>query len=97
MSFLAHLNQTGYSIEKLEVLLRELKENGLTGIEGYYPEYTSEHISQYRALAQKLSLALSGGSDYHADMKPHIEIGVGTGDLRIPYYVLENIKRIKDK
>ncbi len=97
VSFLAHLNQTGYSIEKLEVLLRELKENGLTGIEGYYPEYTSEHISQYRALAQKLSLALSGGSDYHADMKPHIEIGVGTGDLRIPYYVLENIKRIKDK
>lgn len=97
VAFLAHLNQTGYDTEKLEEMLTDFKEHGLTGIEGYYPEYTDEHISQYRALAERLSFALSGGSDYHADMKPHIEIGVGTGDLRIPYYVLENIKRIKDR
>ena len=74
-----------------------LKEAGLNGIEGYYPEYTAEHTSRYRALAEKLSLAISGGSDYHADMKPHIQIGVGKGDLIIPYYVLENLKNILKK
>ena len=94
LAFLAHLNQTGYGIEELEKLLLQLKEAGLNGIEGYYPEYTAEHIAQYRALAEKLSLTLSGGSDFHGDMKPHISIGVGRGDLKIPYYVLENMKGI---
>lgn len=97
LAFLAHLNQTGYDLEQLENLLTELKEAGLIGIEGYYPEYTPEHTSQYRTLAEKLSLAVSGGSDYHADMKPHIQIGVGKGDLRIPYYILENLKNILKK
>ncbi len=97
LAFLAHLNQTGYDIQQLEKLLTDLKDAGLNGIEGYYPEYTSEHIAQYRALAEKLSLALSGGSDYHAAMKPHIEIGVGTGSLKIPYYVFENLKDIRQK
>lgn len=94
LAFLAHLNQTGYSLEQLEELLLKLQTAGLNGIEGYYPEYTAEQISDYRALAEKLSLCFSGGSDYHAAMKPHIQIGVGTGDLSIPYFVLQNMKNI---
>ena len=94
LAFLAHLNQTGYSLEQLEELLLKLKSAGLNGIEGYYPEYTAEQISDYRALAEKLSLCFSGGSDYHAAMKPHIQIGVGTGDLSVPYFVLQNMKNI---
>ncbi len=96
LAFLAHLNQTGYNLTELEELLTELKAVGLTGIEGYYPEYTPEHITQYRKLAEKLNLAISGGSDYHADMKPLIKIGVGNGSLSIPYYVYENLKNIKN-
>ncbi len=94
LAYLAHLNQTGYDIEQLEKLLIQLKEAGLNGVEGYYPEYTSEHTAQYRALAEKLSFSLSGGSDFHGGMKPHISIGTGKGDLVIPYYVLENMKSI---
>ena len=94
LAYLAHLNQTGYDIEQLEKLLIQLKEAGLNGIEGYYPEYTPEHIAQYRALAERLSFSLSGGSDFHGGMKPHISMGTGTGDLKIPYYVLENMKGI---
>ena len=97
LAFLAHLNQTGYDIEKTEELLLTLKDAGLNGIEGYYPEYDQNHISQYRALAEKLSLALSGGSDFHGAMKPHIEIGVGKGDLKIPYFIYENLKNIHKK
>ena len=94
LAFLAHLNQTKFDIEKLEQLLIQLKEAGLNGVEGYYSEYTSDHISAYRALAEKLSLSLSGGSDFHGSMKPHISMGTGKGDLIIPYYVLENMKGI---
>ncbi len=94
LAFLAHLNQTGYNPEQLEELLLKLKSAGLNGIEGYYPEYTPQQISDYRKKAEKLSLCFSGGSDYHAAMKPHIEIGIGTGDLSIPYFVLQNMKNI---
>ncbi len=97
LPFLAHLHQTKFDLDQLEALLIKLKAAGLVGIEGYYTEYTSTHIAQYRALADKLNLALSGGSDFHATMKPHIEIGVGTGNLSIPYFIYENLKRIKDK
>ncbi len=94
LSFLAHLNQTGYTNEELKNFLCKLKSVGLTGIEGYYSEYTPENIAQYRALALELNLAISGGSDFHADMKPHIKMGAGMGNLSIPYYVYENLKRI---
>ncbi len=97
IALLAHLHQTNYDINQLEALLIKLKAAGLTGIEGYYTEYTPEHVSQYRALALKLGLAIGGGSDFHAAIKPHIEIGVGEGNLKIPYYVYENLKNIKNR
>ncbi len=94
LAFLAHLNQTGYDLNQLEDLLLKLKSAGLNGIEGYYPEYTAEQISDYRNLAHKLSLCFSGGSDFHGTIKPHIEIGVGSGSLSIPYFIMENMKNI---
>ena len=94
LAFLAHLNQTGYDLCQLEEMLTALKEAGLTGIEGYYPEYTPQQIAQYRALAMKLDLAFEGGSDFHGKMKPHIEIGVGSGDLKIPYFVHTHLKEL---
>lgn len=92
-SFLAHLNQTGYTSEELYTLLSKMKQYGLTGIEGYYPEYTEEQISEYRTLAYRLGLVFAGGSDFHGDIKPGVKIGVGRDNISIPYYVLENIKR----
>lgn len=97
LAFLAHLNQTHYDAEQLEKLLKELKNAGLNGIEGYYPEYTQEQVSQYRKIAEKLGLAVAGGSDYHGSLKPDIEIGIGNNSLRIPYYTLENLKNILKK
>lgn len=97
LAFLAHLNQTGFTTEQLRELLKKLKSAGLTGIEGYYPEYTPEQIAEYRAVATELNLIFGGGSDFHGKMKPHIEIGIGTGDLKIPYSVLTHIKEIKNR
>lgn len=97
LAYLAHLNQTGFDIDRLRNLLTKLKDAGLTGIEGYYPEYTADHITRYRNLALELQLSFSGGSDFHGKMKPHIEMGVGTGDLSIPYFILDNMKRIKSR
>ena len=94
VAFLAHLHLTSDSTDELDDMLKRFKEAGLNGIEGYYSTYTYEHVKAFRTLAVKHSLAFSGGSDYHGEMKPHISLGKGLGKLNIPYFVLQNIKNI---
>ena len=89
---MAHLHLIRLSDEELRAFLTRLKAAGLDGIEGYYTEYTPEMQEKFQALARELDLQISGGTDFHAAMKPHIAIGRGTGELRIPYSVLENLK-----
>lgn len=91
----AHLHLTKKSDEDLREFLIRLKSCGLDGIEGYYTEYTPEMQAKYQALAAELGLIISGGTDFHAQMKPHISIGTGLGNLKIPYSILENIKLYK--
>lgn len=92
IAFVAHLHLIRLSDEELYSFLRRLKAAGLDGIEGYYTEYTPEMQEKFQRMARELDLQISGGTDFHAKMKPHIAIGRGTGNLRIPYSVLENMK-----
>ncbi len=94
VSFLAHPHLTRLPEERLIAFLEELKSFGLSGLEGYYSEYTPEMQKYFCSLADKMGLDVSGGSDFHADMKPHISIGKGMGNLYIPYSVLAKIKEI---
>ena len=93
ISFLAHPHLTKLPDDELKEFLAELKSYGLCGIEGYYTDYTPEMQAKYHALAEEMGLMISGGTDFHAAMKPHISIGTGTGNMKIPYSVLENIKK----
>lgn len=95
VAFVAHLHLTKKSDDELREFLTRLKACGLDGIEGYYTDYTPEMQAKYHALAEELGLILSGGTDFHAQMKPHISIGTGLGNLKIPYSLLENIKQRK--
>ena len=67
----------------------------MDGIEGYYTEYTPSLQNKYLDMAQKLDLSISGGTDFHAESKPHISIGTGLGNMKIPYSVLEKIKDLR--
>ncbi len=96
LSFVAHLHLIKMEDEPLREFLTGLKAHGLNGVEGYYTEYTPEMQEKYQAMAKELGLMISGGTDFHAQMKPHISIGTGTGNLKIPYSVLENIKKAKE-
>lgn len=91
-AYLAHLNLTKKNNDELDKFVRYLTDHGLCGIEGYYTDYTSEMENEYRALAAKYGLKISGGTDFHGSFKPHISIGKGTGGLKIPYSVLEGMK-----
>ncbi|MBR4950670.1 MAG: PHP domain-containing protein [Clostridia bacterium] len=95
LSFVAHPHLIRLDDAKLREFLTELKNEGLCGIEGYYNEYSEEMQVYFQSVAKELGLEICGGTDYHAKMKPHIEIGIGQGNMEIPYAVLERIKQIR--
>lgn len=89
----AHLHLIKKPDDELREYLRGLIPYGLDGIEGYYTDYTPDMEQRYQAMARELGLVISGGTDYHGANKPHIAIGAGRGDLRIPYSVLDGLRR----
>ena len=91
-AYLAHLHLTKKPPEVLDAFVKRLAGEGLNGIEGYYTDYTPEMEAEFRGLARKYGLKISGGTDFHGTFKPHITIGRGLGSLTIPYAVLEQMK-----
>ena len=52
-------------------------EDGLDGLECEYGRYSPETRARLRSLADRHSLAVTGGSDYHGRYKPDLELGTG--------------------
>lgn len=52
---------------KRDELVPPLAAAGLDALEVYHTEHDEEAVRRYLELAQRLNLAVSGGSDYHAD------------------------------
>lgn len=76
----------------LDELLPLAKKAGLDAMEIYYSTYTEEETTLAKEIAKKYDLLHSGGSDFHGTNKPDINIGVGKGNLKISYEILENLK-----
>lgn len=73
---LAHPYQIGVDNETLEGIVRQLTNYGLDAIECFYPKHTSEQQNFYLKLAEKYSLHITGGSDFHGErVKPDICLG----------------------
>lgn len=70
----------------------ELRRAGLDGFEAYYGEYSPTEQRHFLELAARLGMLPSGGSDYHGDNKPGLELGRGRGTLSIPDSVLEALE-----
>lgn len=89
---LAHPILYRMSDARLDKLVATLKETGLQGLEAVYSTYSTAEGRQIRKLAAKYDLLISGGSDFHGDTKPGLDLAVGYGKLFIPYEILEKIK-----
>jgi len=83
------------SADGLEDLIADLQKKGLAGIEVFYSEHTESMSETYLNLAIKYGLARTGGSDFHGDNKPEVELGRGLGNLNIPYSLLTDLKTWK--
>lgn len=89
---IAHPFSLKLTARELRPYLKSLIAAGLAGIEVYYSEHDGEMRRQYRALAEELGLLATGGSDYHGDMSPGIEMGRGMGDLLVPDHVWDRLQ-----
>lgn len=63
--FLAHPLQMGLRGDELENLVKALVARGLDGLEAFYKPYTTEQQEELAALADRLEILTSGGSDFH--------------------------------
>lgn len=79
--------------DRLALLVSALKDAGLMGIEAVYCSYTNQDERDMRRLAVKYDLLLSGGSDFHGDNKPGLDLGTGYGKLFVPEEFLDKIKQ----
>ena len=77
---------------EMDELLASLRKAGLIGIEAIYSTHSALDENLVRQLAKRHGLLISGGSDFHGSNKPYIDLGVGRGNLCIPYHVLTNLR-----
>ncbi|MCX4339535.1 MAG: PHP domain-containing protein [Lachnospiraceae bacterium] len=84
--------------DRLNGLTGSLKAAGLMGIEAFYSTYTNQDIRDMQRLAIQYDLLLSGGSDFHGQNKPGLDLGCGYGKLFVPEEVLTKMKaRLAEK
>ena len=82
---LAHPKSLELSEKEFLILLKEMINCGLRGIEVYHSSHSKEEMNYYLEIANKYGLLISGGSDFHGkSIKPDIELGTGkNNNIRI--------------
>ena len=93
IAVLAHPLQVDQTLEKLPALLQELVPFGLDGLEGYYPTHSAKIRRKITEMSKKFGLLLTGGSDFHGDIKPGTTLAGGK-NVYVPKEVLAIMKML---
>lgn len=88
---LAHPATIDNSLRKIPALVEQLVPLGLGGLEVYYPVHTSKNQKQLTGLAARYGLVVTGGSDYHGDIRPGTMLAGGK-NVYVPRNVLDMLK-----
>ena len=91
-AILAHPLLYNLSNHELDSMLHTLSSSHLDGLEVFYSNNRHGDEAYLKRLADKYHLKYSGGSDFHGRNKPNIQLGVGKGNISIPYLIWEKIQ-----
>jgi predicted metal-dependent phosphoesterase TrpH len=69
-------------------VIERLHASGLRGLEVWHPQHGGATVRRYQALAQRLGLLETGGSDFHGEHR-----SLDLGELPVPVSVLDPLKR----
>lgn len=81
VAVLAHPTSISNNLESLEILVTELADMGLDGLEVYNGMATEQEAAFLQRLANRLQLLTTAGSDFHG-IDPDDRIGKGRGGIR---------------
>lgn len=93
IAILAHPILYHLGKEQMNELLEHCCLAGLDGIEATYSTYKPADEREIKSIAKERNLLLSGGSDYHGENKPNIQLGTGLGHLFVPEEYLDKLKK----
>ena len=96
LAVLAHPLQGDPTLERLPGLLRELVPLGLDGIEAYYPTHSARVRRKLKSAADHYDLLLTGGSDFHGDIRPGTTLAGGK-NVSVPDEILTRMKERLDR
>lgn len=88
-AFLAH--PCIYKIDNiLNVIEDFVKKYEIDGLECYYSLFNNEETENLLEICKRYNLYVSGGTDFHGENKPDIELGIGKGNLNISKDIINN-------
>lgn len=68
-----------------EAFVRQQVEAGLLGLEVMHSDHDPQRREHYLRLADRYGLLYTGGSDYHGDVKPQVQLGSGyQNNVQVP-------------
>lgn len=92
---LAHPKSLELDKKEFLILIRNMIDCGLKGIEVYHSTHSKDEMKFYLEVANEFNLLVSGGSDFHGPIaKPDVELGHGKNDnIKIKKLsLLDNLK-----
>lgn len=93
LAVLAHPMLYGYSKSEITQVIHGLQLEGLDGVECLYSTHTINDTQHLMQICSAHHLLPTGGSDFHGENKPNLDLGCGYGHLEIPYTLLEALKQ----
>jgi hypothetical protein len=78
-------------------ILDEFAALGLNGLEAYNSGSSNDGVDRYITMARRKNLIVTGGSDFHQPVKGGVVMGIGRGNLKIPYRCVEEIREAVER
>jgi predicted metal-dependent phosphoesterase TrpH len=91
---LAHPMSLYVAWGRLPDFIRELKDQGLMGIEAWHPTAKIRACRRLEDLGRELGLYITAGSDFHGEARPDRKLGLTAGGRRIEDAVLAAIPEL---
>ncbi len=89
MAVLAHPASLDPTLRSIPKLLRDLRKDGLQGVEVYYPSHSPKAVKALLKMTEDLGLLRTGGSDFHGQERPGNNTGEWLRKTHIPYDLVE--------
>ncbi|WP_018086437.1 PHP domain-containing protein [Desulfurispora thermophila] len=81
----------------VDELIPRLVEEGLMGLEVYYPAHDANDVQRYLAFCRRYNLLATGGSDYHGALhREHNELGSATVDIQVVRAMEKMVAELKE-